>query len=1086
MKQPNVMLISGGTGAQNQRTVLAKAVLISAALLILMAGSLSAQTTASIFGTVTDQTTAVVPGTEISATNTLTNEVRRTLTNNLGYYSFPELPVGVYTVQATLPGFKTALRGGIQLSLNRNAKVDIELTVGETTDNVTVLGDAPLVESTTNEMGSLVDQRRIVDLPLNGRNTLSLVSLIPGAQQLKTGNAQGFVENKVNINGLREEQSNWLLDGVDNTSPLRNYGNDVPNPDAIQEFRVITNNYGAEYGRSVGAVVNVITRSGSNEYHGSLFHFHRNRALNARNFFQPDTTPLVQNQFGGTFGGPIIKDKSFFFGSYQGFRRKVNDFKNSALVPTGAERAGDFSKSVDRKGNPVKITDPLTDKPFPNSIIPPERVSQVALNYLDLAVPLPNFPANGPNGLSQSAGEARDNDQFLVKIDHHFSENHTLSGAYFWSDSADEQRFVKEIDFAARTIKTRQHNFNIHEYWTISPTKLNHFRATFSRSAGNRKVTPDDVSINDLGGNFSPLPVGPQMPPDFDVKGYFDAGSAFGGPKVANHYILADTFSWTRGRHDFKFGVEGWLRRLTDVSTAPRMGGEFVFDGSFTGNSAADLMLGLVDKLTYGIQSYKSNNSWAFYGFGQDKFRVTPKLVLTLGLRYELDTWPVHPLDQLITYRAGRQSSCVPQASEGILFPCDDGIARAGIDNDLNNFAPRFGFAYDLLGDGKTIVRAGYGISYAFTVFNVLQGGQVSIPFALRETLRDTTLEDPYAPIGGSPFPFNKDLDNLKFPAKSSYSFQNPDMRTGYVQQWNLSIQRQIGNDWSAEVAYVGNAGRKLLSSLDINSPLRAPDATKKNIDQRRPLWPTFKQMQQNDGFVNSSYHAFQARVEKRFSRGFTLLGSYTLSKWIDDESWHSSRSRLADQRNFRLNRGLGEEDRRQMFILSWLWDLPSFSQWSGPARAILGGWSVNGIATFYAGIPVRLRSNKDNDFDGNSSGDRPDVVGDWKLSPNRSRNEVIQAWFNADAFEPNQPGQLGNAGRNFMIGPGSKNFDFALSKDVRISESHRVQFRAEMFNGFNWVNLGSPEGRVNRSTFGKIRSAGSPRIFQFGLKYIF
>ncbi len=1055
-------------------------------LLSLTAVHVAAQTTASISGAVTDETGGVVVGAKVTATNTLTNETRRTQTNEAGYYHFPELPVGDYRVQVEMQGFKVAVREGIQLSLNRNAQVSFQLAVGAVSEKVSVAADAPLVEAASNTMGGLVDRQRVVELPLNGRNTLSLVSLIPGAQQLQTGNAQGFIENKVNVNGIRQEDSNWLLDGGDNTSPLRNYGNDVPNPDAIQEFRLLTNNYDAEYGRTVGAVVNVITKSGTNEFHGSAFYFLRNRRLNARNLFEPDTTPLVQNQYGGTFGGPIRRDKTFFFGTYQGFRRRTADFRNVALVPTAAERAGDLSRSVDRRGVPIVVRDPVTGRPFPGNVIPPERLSPVAVNFLKLAIPLPNYPANGPNGLAQRASEPRDNDQFLVKLDHLLSDRHKLSGAYFWSDSSDGDHFLSDIDFAARSILSRQHNLNLHEYWTISPTKLNHFHATFSRSAGNRKVTPDDVSLADLGARFLPLPEGPQMPPNFDVRGYFNAGSAFGGPKIANHYVLSDTFSWTRGRHQFKFGAEGWLRRLFDVSTTPAMGGEFVLDGTYSGNALSDLMLGLVRQFNYGNQTYKSNNAWALHWFVQDNLRVSPKLVLNLGLRYELTTWPVDPLDTLIAYRPERQSTCVPQAPRGVVFPCDDGIPRAGAENDYNNFAPRLGIAYDLFGSGKTVVRMGYGVSYAFAIYNQLQGQQVSTPFALRETIRDTTLADPYRPIGSSPFPFRRDPASLKFPVPANYGFQDFHMRNGYIQQYNFSLQRQLGKDWSVEAAYVGNMARKLAGFTDINSPLRTPNATASNIDQRRPLFPTFRQMNQSSGFVNSSYNAFQARAEKRFSRGFTFLGSYTVGKALDEASWYDSLTFWADQRNRALDKAASDFDRRQMLVLSWVWELPFFASAKGASRTLLGGWSVNGIASFYSGQPLPVRSDSDRDFDGNNRGDRPDVVGDWRLSPSRSRSEVIRAWFRPDAFLANRPGQLGNLGRNVVYGPGSKNFDLGIFKSFRIGEGRQVQFRCEMFNAFNFVNLGSPEVRLSRATFGQIQSAQAPRIFQFGLKYLF
>ena len=403
----------------------------------------TAQTTASIFGVVTDETGAVVAGARIQATNTLTNEIRRTTTNEIGNYSLPDLAVGVYSVRVESDGFKTAVFEGIELSLNRNARVNAQLSVGALAEQVKVTGDAPLIETTTNEMGGLVDQKRIVDLPLNGRNTLSLVSLVPGAANLVTGNAQGFQENKVAINGQRQEDSSWLLDGGNNTSPLRNYGNDVPNPDAIQEFRVITNNYEAQYGHVTGGVVNVVTRSGTNEFHGSRLRvpakpFAKRPELLPGDDDRSRTEPVRRH--GRRSGDQEIRPSS-----------------SAAFRPTGSEpprsrirRWCRPPRSVtaispaltDVKGNLIAVNDPRTGRPFPGNIIPADRLSKVAQNYLKAATPLPNAPQLGVHGIQQSASAPSDSTQLMAKADHIFSERHKLTGAYFWNDHATGQRFL--------------------------------------------------------------------------------------------------------------------------------------------------------------------------------------------------------------------------------------------------------------------------------------------------------------------------------------------------------------------------------------------------------------------------------------------------------------------------------------------------------------------------------------------------------------------------------------------------------------------------------------------------------------------
>jgi hypothetical protein len=1067
-------------------------------LVSLSAACLWAQTTGSIYGTVSDPQHGVLPGVDVTATNTLTNENRTATTNEIGNYNFPNLALGVYRVRAELPGFKTSIREGIEISLNRNARVDFRLEIGELSQTVTVESDAALVESSTNEMGALVDQRRVEQLPLNGRNTLSLVSLIPGGQQLQSTSEQGFNINKVAFNGTRPELSNWLLDGGDNTSSLRNYGNPVPNPDAIQEFRVVSNNYGAEYGRSVGAVVNVVTKSGTNNLHGSAFEFLRNDSLNSDDLFLGAPAKLSQHQFGGAMGGPIVRDKTFFFASYQGFRRSRETFKNSALVPTELERRGDFSQSA-FGGKAVVVIDPLTQKPFPGNVIPANRISPVATKFLDMVVPLPNNPERGPNGYSVTFPLSDPSNELLAKIDHVFNENHKLSGSYYWNDSVIPEA-TSPIPYQYRDNTNRQQNVNVHEYWTLRPTLLNHLRLTYTRSAGSRALyTEPAITSADLGVDYGNVPSGNYLSPDFLLTGYFNALAAAGGPKTSQQYTVADGLDWIRGRHSFKFGGEVWLRRLFDVTLDGRNGGEYTFNGTASGNTIGDLLLGQVsDRFRWRESSYKSLNQHSFYWFVQDNLRVSNRLSLTLGLRHEIDMYPVHPIDLTTAYVPGLQSTCVSQAPTGIVFPCDPDIPRAGLNNDYNNLAPRLGLTYDLLGNGKTVVRGGYGVSYAFQIFNVLQGGQTSIPWALTDEIRNTAgknrlstiqLAAPFASVpGGNPFPFKVDPADLKFPASGNYSANLLDLPLGYVQQYNVSLQQQLGASTLVELSYVANRGNKLVADLDLNQPALSPTGTAADADARRPLGSTpFKQMIMQRSIVRSWYDSFQARYEKRFSQRYSILGSYTLGKAIDYASWQANSGRWADPQRPELDKALADYDRRHTLAVSFLWDLPFFSQSQGLTGSLLGGWQLGGIATYYSGSPVRIVSGRDNNLDSVAGNDRPNVVGSWKIDqPSAQEAKGGATWFDVSAFEPNGVGEMGTLGRNVVVGPPYRNLDLALSKDFRLREEHTVSLRLETFNIFNTVNLKNPTGEFNSGNFGKITSAGPSRILQIGFRYSF
>jgi hypothetical protein len=1067
-------------------------------VLVLGSVSLWSQTTASIYGTAADIQQGVLPGATVTATNILTNESRTAETNDLGNYSFPNLSLGVYRVQASLPGFKTMVREGIELSLNRNAKVDFRLEVGELVETISVQADAALVEATTNEMGALVDQRRIQQLPLNGRNTLSLVSLIPGAQRLESRTEQGFNINPVSVNGARPELSNLLLDGGDNTSTLRNYGSPVPNPDAIQEFRVATNNYSAESGRSVGAVINVVTKSGSNQLHGSAFEFFRNDALNGDNFFLGAPSKLNQHQFGGTLGGPISRDKTFFFASFQGFRREREGFTNTALVPTELERRGDFSQSVLGTTEVIPY-DPLTSQPFPGRVIPQARISPIAAKFLDAVVPLPNNPESGPNRYMMTMPLADPANEILAKIDHIFSLNHKLSGSYFLNNSVIEEA-TSNIPYQFRDNTNRQQNVNIHEYWTIRPTLLNHLRLTYARSAGSRALRAEPMlSPADLGINYGNMPSGPPVATALSPSSYFATGASAGGPKTSNNYTLAEGLDWMKGRHSLKFGGEIWSRRFFDVTQDAKNGGEFRFNGNATGNSFADFLLGQVSEtFRFRESSYKSNNQWAFHWFAQDNLRLSDRLSLTLGLRHEIEMYPVHPGDLITAYVPGMQSTCVPQAPTGIVFPCDPGIPRAGLNNDYNNLAPRIGLAYDLRGDGRTVLRGGYGVSYAFQIFNTLQGGQINIPWALIDETKNTAaqnrpatvlLADPWATVpGGNPFPISVEPANLKFPSSGNYTSNTLDLPLGYVHQYNFSLQQQLGASTVVELSYVGNQGRGLIGEFNLNQAVLSPTGKSADINARRPLGAApIKDLTVFKSAVPSWYDSFQGRLEKRFSQGYTVLGSYTFGKAIDWASWHASGTAWSDPRHPEIDKGLADYDRRHTLAVSFLWDLPFFNQSAGIARSLLGGWQLGGIASYYSGAPVDITVEKDNNFDGVSGNERPNLIGNWKIDPpTAAQAKAGETWFDVSAFRQNGPGEMGTVGRNALTGPAYRSFDLSLAKQFRISEGHSASFRLETFNVFDTVNLNNPNGDVRHGDFGKITSSDAARIFQIGLRYDF
>ena len=1076
---------------------------------------------AELDGRVLDQSGATVSGAQVKLIEIDKQQVHTATSDAQGRFSLPSLPTGNYRLEVTANGFKNYIQQGIVLQVANNVEVNVTMQLGAVSESVEVDASANMVETKDNSIAQVIDQKRIVDLPLNGRNPTQLITLTgagttaPGGDLTGSKNIQGSnTSGTFSVAGSQANGINYLLDGGDNNDAFSNVNLPLPFPDALQEFSVQTNALPAQFGLHPGAVVNAVTKSGSNGFHGDLFEFLRNGDFNARQEGTLSRDTLKRSQFGGVVGGRIIKDKLFFFGGYQGTRQRstppsqISFIANQALLTTGnfsayttpATQGGCLSSKTgqslkDRNGNP-----------FPGNVVPVSQFDPAALLVATKYLPATTdpcgrvqygIPANNPD------------DQWIGRVDYLLSSKHAMYGRYYLYDYTVEATFDGSNALPTKTPgnQDRSQTATFGDTYTFTPTMLNSFHATFNRRRDNRAGDANLISPSTLGINIHQL-----LPNAIDLEvqnGYFQVGcgTCAGGYFNVNNYQVSDDFTIIRGKHQFGFGVD--VRRLQlNIANNQQSNGQFFFNGSVSGNALADFLLGYLGTYNQGNPNPNALRQTVFAAYAQDTYRMSPRITLNYGVRWEPSLPPFDAFSrgdqfQLSGFINNVHSTVFPNAPAGLFFTGDKAQNQYGAALTKSHWlstSPRAGLVWDINGDGKQTIRTAFALMHDTTELFFPERLTTNPPYASSVTLNNVPLSNPWANYpGGNPFP-----GAAIFPLAGTYVNIPPNLHPTYMMQWNLSYQRQLSQNWLLTLNYLGNATRHLLGAYDINpaqyiagncivSGKTGPCSTVGNTNQRRILntlnaaqGQYYSSIAQADDGGVSSYNGLLVSLQHRFAQHFTVLTNYTWSHCISDLDFQGelAGTLYQDQRNRSAERASCIYDHRSIFNMSLV--ALSGGIGSGFLKNLTNNWQIAPIITASSGAPFTVTDGTDISLTGGGH-DRPNQV----LTSALPAQQTVNSFINPAAFQIQPAGTFGNAGRNSVNQPGTWNIDLSLSRIFKFTERWNIEARADAFNIVNHGNwllfpAGTTTLAITSSTFGQVTNFSDPRIIQFALKLNF